>query len=476
MTFHDLLFDTLRTLWSHKLRTFLTMFGIAWGIISITLMVAAGEGLRVGQQRVSESFAKDVMIVFAGRTSMQAGGLRAGRAVSWSATDYVAVQQEAPSCRYVLPELERSGAPLRSLYNSASLIVTGSLPSFAEIRSIDVAQGRFYNWDDEAQARRVAFLGSEANKQLFATRPAVGETLYIADIPFTVIGVMKHKDQDSSYDGFDVNKVYVPFSVMLRDFPNRPPSTPDSIDQMLVTPKSVRDHEGCKWELRRSLARIHNFDPHDKEAVPVWDTVEEAQAFQTMTEGMKYFLGAVGLVTLFLGGIGVMNVMLVAVRERTKEIGVRKAVGATARSILWQFFIETIIVVFLSGGLGMGLAWGLCGLVNLIPMPAFFAGLLPTWQSAVLSFALLGTIAVLAALYPARRAATIDPIEALGFEPGGSLSIRQFAGPKPQVPVLGARRSAGNENTGMSGSLGGVKTPPFPVGEKSGLASATDSY
>jgi len=419
MTFRDLLLDTLRTLWSHKLRTFLTMFGIAWGIISITLMVAAGEGLRVGQRRVAESFAKDVMIVFAGRTSMQAGGLRAGRPVTWGASDYLAVEQEAPSCRYVLPELERSSSPLRSLYNSASLIVTGSLPPFAEIRSIGVAQGRFYNWDDVAQGRHVAFLGSEANKQLFATRPAVGETLYVADIPFTIIGVMKHKEQDSSYDGFDVNKIYVPFSVMLRDFPNKPPATPDSIDHLLVTPKSVSSHEACKWELRQALARIHNFDPHDKEAVPIWDTVEEAKAFQTMTEGMKYFLGAVGLVTLFLGGIGVMNVMLVAVRERTKEIGVRKAVGARSSAILSQFFVETLIIVFLSGGVGMGLAWGLCALVNLIPMPPFFAGLLPTWQSGALSFALLGTTAVLSALYPAERAASINPIEALRFEAGG---------------------------------------------------------
>jgi putative ABC transport system permease protein len=419
MTFRDLLLDTLRTLWSHKLRTFLTMFGIAWGIVSITLMVAAGEGLRVGQQRVAESFAKDVMIVFAGRTSMQAGGLRAGRAVTWGANDYAAVEQEAPSCRYVLPELERGNSPLRSLYNSASLTVTGSLPPFAEIRSIGVAQGRFYNWDDVTQARHVAFLGSEAKRQLFATRTAVGETLYVADIPFTIIGIMQHKEQDSSYDGFDVNKVYVPFSVMLQDFPNKPPAAPGSIDQLLVTPKSVDGHEACKWELRRALARIHNFDPHDKEAVPIWDTVEEAKAFQTMTEGMKYFLGAVGLVTLFLGGIGVMNVMLVAVRERTKEIGVRKAVGARASAILGQFFVETMIIVFLSGGLGMGVAWGLCALVDLIPMPPFFAGLLPTWQSGALSFALLGTTAVLSALYPARRAASIDPIEALRFEPGG---------------------------------------------------------
>ena len=138
-----------------------------------------------------------------------------------------------------------------------------------------------------------------------------------------------------------------------------------------------------------------------------------------MTDSMKYFLGAVGLVSLFLGGIGVMNVMLVAVKERTREIGVRKAVGASARVILRQFFIETLIVVFLSGGVGLGIAYGLTALVGLLPMPMYFAGLLPTWQSAVLSFALLGTVALGSALYPARRAARVDPIVALRYEPGG---------------------------------------------------------
>ena len=418
MVLSDLLIDTLRTLWSHKLRTFLTMFGIAWGIISITLMVAAGEGLRVGQERVASNFGKDIMIVFAGRTSMQAGGVRAGRAVHWDDTDYDFVQQKAPACRYVLPELGTE-KPVRSLYNSGTISVVGSLPPFAEIRTIPIAQGRFYNWDDQAEGRRVAVLGSDTTSQLFATHPPLGETVHIGDFPYTVIGVMKAKDQDSSYDGFDVRKVFIPFGAMMRDFPNKPPALPHSIDRLLVTPKSLEDHEACKWEVRRALGRLHSFDPHDKEAASIWDTVEDTKAFRTMTDSMKYFLGAVGLVSLFLGGIGVMNVMLVAVKERTREIGVRKAVGASARVILRQFFIETLIVVFLSGGIGLGIAYGLTALVDLLPMPMYFAGLLPTWQSAVLSFALLGTVALCSALYPARRAAKVDPIVALRYEPGG---------------------------------------------------------
>lgn len=418
MLFHDLILDTFRTIWAHKLRTALTMFGIAWGIISITLMVAAGEGLATGQKKVAESFGKDVMIFFAGRTSKQAGGTRAGREVRWEIEDAAIVQREAPACREVLPELGK-GAQVRSAYNSGSLLVVGSLPPFSDVRSVDTGEGRFYTWEDNAQARRVAFLGSDVKKQLFAGRPPVGETIYVNSIPYTVIGVMKEKEQDSSYDGRDITKVFLPVNSVLRDFPAKPPMKANAIERFLITPDGLVNHEACKAQARAALGRIHGFDPSDEEAAGVWDTIENAKSFRLLTDGMKYFLGAVGLVTLFLGGIGVMNVMLVAVRERTREIGVRKAVGATSRSIVRQFFLETAIIVFLSGGVGMGIAFGLCAAVNLLPMPMFFAGLLATWDSALISFGLLGTVAILSALYPAARAAAVDPIEALRHEAGG---------------------------------------------------------
>ena len=420
MVLRDLIGDVLRTLWSHKLRTFLTMFGIAWGIVSIVLMVAAGEGLRKGQEIQARNLGKDVMIVFHGRTSLQAGGQRAGRALRWEDPDLVLLQAETPDCEYAIPELEQGDVKTHSNLNAAALLVTGSMPPFGYIRSLDVGEGRFYDWNDEREERRVAFLGTDAARQLFPHgATAVGETIYLNDVPYQVIGVMAKKKQDSSYDGWDVNKIFVPFSTMRRDFPDKPPGTPYTFDQLLVTPKSVGQHEACKFEVRRVLGRQHHFDPHDKEACPIWDTVQEAKAFKTMTDGMKYFLGAVGLVTLVLGGLGVMNVMLVAVRERTREIGVRKALGARAGEILRQFFFEALLIAFLSGAIGMGIAYGICALVDLMPMPDFFAGLLPTWKTGLLACTLLGLIAVLSALYPARRAASIDPIEALRYEAGG---------------------------------------------------------
>jgi putative ABC transport system permease protein len=418
MTFRDLLRDTIATLWAHKRRTLLTMFGIAWGIISITLMVAAGEGLGRGIQKQQENFGKDVMIIFAGRTSMQAGGARSGRVVHWGEDDYKEVAKEAPACKYVMPELGNN-VKVHSVSNSGDIATVGSLPPFAVIRSVAVAQGRFYNNEDNEQGRRVAFLGSDTKKQLFAEREALGQTIELNGVPYTVIGVMKTKDQNSSYDGVDIRKIFIPFNSMKRDFPNGPPAVEHTVDRILAAPWSLDTHPDCVRQIRRTLARLHNFDSRDEEAASIWDTVKNAQANRMIFVGMEVFMGAVGVATIFLGGLGVMNVMLVSVRERTREIGVRKALGATRQSILRQFFLETIIVVFISGGAGLVISYGFCGLVNLLPKMPFFDGLDASWKLAALTISLLGVIAVLSALYPANQAASVDPIEALRFEAGG---------------------------------------------------------
>ncbi len=359
------------------------------------------------------------MIVFHGRTSLQAGGTHAGRVVHWEDPDVPVVQAESPDCEYAIPELEQDTVRTHTNFNNAAFTVTGSYPQFGYIRSLDVGAGRFYDWDDMREARRVAFLGSDAAKQLFPGRNPVGDTIYLNDFPYTVIGVMAKKKQDSSYDGWDVNKVFVPFAAMRRDFPDKPPGTNSTFDQLLVTPKSVEQHEACKHEVRAALARMHRYDPHDKEACPIWDTVQEAQAFKTMTDGMKFFLGAVGIVTLLLGGIGVMNVMLVAVRERTREIGVRKAMGAPAGTILRQFFIEALIIALLQRRNRTGHRVWILRAGEHAADAGLFCGPVPSWSSGLIAAGLLGAIAVGAALYPARRAASIDPIEALRYEAGG---------------------------------------------------------
>src|SRR5205823_12723390 len=235
MDLRDLISDVLRTLWSHRLRTFLTMFGIAWGIVSIVLMVAAGEGLRKGQEEQTRNLGKDIMIVFHGRTSLQAGGTRAGQIVRWGDSDVQAVQSQSTDCQYAIPELEKEDVRTHSNYNNAAFLVTGSYPEFGDIRSISVRSSRFYIWQYQNVGRRVAFLGTDAAKQLFPEgRNPIGENVYLNDMPFLVIGVMAKKKQDSSYDGWDVNKVFVPFSAMRRDFPNKRPGTAHTFDMLLV--------------------------------------------------------------------------------------------------------------------------------------------------------------------------------------------------------------------------------------------------
>ena len=280
-------------LWAHKRRTLLTMFGIAWGIISITLMVAAGEGLGRGIQKQQENFGKDVMIVFAGRTSMQAGGTRSGRVMHWMEDDYTEVAKEAPACKYVMPELGNN-VKVHSAFNSGDIDTVGSLPPFTVIRSIAWPKADSTTTKTTSEGRRVAFLGSDTKKQLFAEREAIGQTIELNGIPYTVIGVMKTKDQNSSYDGVDIRKIFIPFNSMKRDFPNKPPAVEHTVDRLLVAPWSLETHPDCVRQIRRTLGRLHNFDPRDEEAASIWDTVKNAQANRMIFVGMEVFMGAVG--------------------------------------------------------------------------------------------------------------------------------------------------------------------------------------
>jgi putative ABC transport system permease protein len=418
MRFSDLLAGVIHSLRAHKVRTMLTMFGIAWGVLSVTLMVAAGEGLRRGQAKQAETMGKDLIILWAGRTSLQAGGERAGRQLHFFDADEEPLKREAFDCRTIMPEFART-VQARSNFNNASLTVSGSRPPYDEFRSLTVAEGRFYTNAEADEGRRVVFLGSDVRRQLFAGRNAVGETIRLDNIPYLVIGVMAQKEQNSDYNGRDVQKMFAPLGAVVRDFPEPPPSLPHQLDNLLVVPRSVEKHDSCLAQAKRTLARIHGFDPNDEDALPMWDTFKEAKAFRQLTDGMKQFLGAVGFVTLLLGGIGVMNVMLVAVRERTREIGIRKAVGATRGSIVAQFFAEALFITGASGVIGMGLAWGLCTAVNQLEMPQFFDGLIADWQVSMWSMGCLAIIGMLAALYPAIKAASVDPIEALRQEAGG---------------------------------------------------------
>jgi len=428
----EAIIQVFQNLRAHKLRSFLTMFGILWGVISVVVLSATGEGFQRGNQQVLEELGRNVAIVWGGRTSLQAGGERAGRAVFLTLGDARALQRESSLIRVVSPEIQRYGISVKSSYNAAALAVHGIEPQYQEIRTIEIERGRGFRFSDDEQSLRVAVIGADATKQLFGTRDSIGQTVNLNGIPYTVIGKIRKKDQDSNYSGPDTDKVFVPFSSMARDFP-RLGVAAGVLSQIIVAPEqkvidqlpTVLDSrtgriEDIDWPLEREIRRVlgprHRFDSSDTNAIAVWDTTLQTLLFSRMILTMKQFFRIVGFVTLMLGGIGVMNIMLVAVRERTREIGVRKALGATTRQVQRQFFLEGFLLTMFSGAVGFAVALGLCAAVNLLPMPTRFQGMIITWQAGVWAVSILTLIGVVTSTYPARRAAQLPPVEALRFE------------------------------------------------------------
>ncbi len=430
----ELLTQTYSNLMAHKLRSFLTMFGIIWGVISIVLLSAVSEGFQQGNLYVLKELGKNIIIIRNGRTSTQAGGERAGKLVRLDIGDVYALKEKAKLLQYVTPELMRGGVSAKSAFNASSTQMSGVWPIYQFIRTIEVDRGRLLSEQDNADARRVAVIGFEMSKQLFADRDPIGQQVSLNGLPYTIIGRVRKKEQDSNYTGPDNNRLFLPYETMRKDFPQGGTNdTADSIGTIIAAPyeevanelNRIVEREGkinfekigpVEQEVLSIIAPRHNFDPSDREALSMWNTALETVFFNKMISSMREFFIAVSIITLALGGIGVMNIMLISVKERTKEIGIRKALGATSNNVLRQFFSEGLLLTLLSGTIGLGIGIGLCKLVNMLPLPMRFSGMIITWQTAAFSIGVLALIGIVAATYPARRAAEMVPIEALRYE------------------------------------------------------------
>jgi putative ABC transport system permease protein len=419
MTLSEILRQAFSTFRAHKMRTFLTMFGIVWGIASVIILVGLGRGFSVDQKKHMETLGKDLVIMWGGRTSSQVGGRAAGREIHLSVDDADLIRDECYLVKNVSPELRRT-IPEVSQYNLANRGVVGMWPSYQDFRSLQISEGRLITDDDEREGRRVLLLGSKAYRQLFPGQPAIGASVLVQSVPYLVVGVLQEKKQNSNYSGPDNDYLFAPYSAISRDFP--PPTKPGAgitrgyLDDIVFEVADPEEHEAAVLQVRRTLARVHHFDALDKDAMFIWDTMDGAKMLDKIFGVVTIFFGCVAIVTLCLGGIGVMNIMLVSVTERTREIGTRKAMGATKRDILRQFFAESAMLTVVSGILGLTFGMGTCVALESLPLPDFVPHPIVSWISIVASILTLSLITVTAGMYPAQRAADMTPVESLRYE------------------------------------------------------------
>ena len=414
MMFFEILRQMLRTLWAHKLRSFLTMFGIAWGVGSLLLLVGLGEGFRSGNRRELNSLGEDIMFVFPGRAPAVAGNMSSARNYNLTDDDYHDILREAPHVRAAAPVLSRMDIREVSDYGNTNGEVSGVPPHYNKIRYLPLAEGRWLNQDDENQRRMVAVVGDEMVKNLFPGRPAVGNAILLDGIRFEVIGVVQrvgHGDNNSTN-----NRVFLPFSTMRQFFPLTKEGQDNAVSFINYRPRVRNEHALARAEVRKVIARNHGFDASNDDAFEDWDTIKNAETVGKIFDAMDLFLGGVGLVTLTLGAIGIINIMLVAVSERTREIGLRKALGATNRSILLQFFLEGAFLTLMSGGIGMaGAALLMAAMSGMGQVPGFDPPTM-SFMSATLAIGTLATAGIIAGIYPARKAAMLQPVDALRQE------------------------------------------------------------
>src|SRR5215467_11093531 len=407
--------QTLSTLWAHKLRSFLTMFGIAWGVGSLLLLVGLGEGFRSGNRKQFDEIGENVMFIWGGRAPAMNGSFTSLHWYFLTERDYRDIVRDCPDVKLAAPVISRNDVRAVSDYFQSSGQLMGVHADYNQIRYLPISEGRWLNELDVSEKRPVVVIGDEARRVLFPGWPSVGATILLNGIRFQVIGTLKrigHGDNNNRN-----LQMYIPFSVMRENFPPLGVGElNDAISQLNYQPRTRQLHEAAKEEVHKVIAKNHGFDYRNPDAFDEWDTIRTVDAIGKIFDAMNMFLGSVGLVTLGLGAIGIINIMLVSVADRTPEIGLRKALGATRRSILFQFFAEGSFLTLLSGGVGLGFAAGVMALLGRLPQPqGFDTPRLVPW-TALLAISSLSVAGVIAGLYPARKAALLEPVEALRRE------------------------------------------------------------